>query len=238
MPKMNEYDPSRAWRCAIVSLSSFSGLSHFSVLVAQVLFFRSPPVGNGVLMTLSMVIFFASIMLWCSSALLNQFMSTFRKYHRNTSGRSKLELGAVLAVIWTSTLPTVLHLFKSRPSVQLGYTVLLASAFLGSVLDYVASSLDSSLIRIRLPYHCTSLGLLCLAPAAQALVETRPAGPTLAGEFIRMVVRNCLGAAIYLTSPLERFNVPPRLQPSLCVMYLCVIYSLVIYSKALMQVFV
>ncbi|KAJ5556737.1 hypothetical protein N7494_000652 [Penicillium frequentans] len=235
---MNEYDPSRAWRCAIVSLISFSGLSYFSVLVAQVLFFRSPPVGNGVLMTLSMIIFFASIMLWCSSAFFNQIMSTFRKHHRTTSRRSQLELGAVLSVIWTSTLPTVLHLFKSRPSVQVGYTVLLASAFLGSVLDYVASGLDSSLIRIRFPYHCTSLGLLCLAPAAQALFETRPANPTLATEFIRMVVKNCLGAAIYVTSPLERFNILPRLQPSLCVMYLCVIYSLVIYSKALMQTFV
>ena len=189
-------------------------------------------------MTLSMVIFFASIMLWCSSALLNQFMSTFRKNDRTTSRRSKFELGAVLAVIWTSTLPTVFHTFESRPSIQLGYTVLLASAFLGSILDYIASSLDSSLIRIRFAYQCTSLGLLCLAPAAQALVETRPASPTLATEFIRMVVKNCLGAAIYLTSPLERFNVLPRLQPSLCVMYLCVIYSLVIYSKALMQVFV
>ena len=185
-----------------------------------------------------MIIFFASIMLWCSSAFFNQIMSTFRKHHRTTSRRSQLELGAVLSVIWTSTLPTVLHLFKSRPSVQVGYTVLLASAFLGSVLDYVASGLDSSLIRIRFPYHCTSLGLLCLAPAAQALFETRPANPTLATEFIRMVVKNCLGAAIYVTSPLERFNILPRLQPSLCVMYLCVIYSLVIYSKALMQTFV
>jgi hypothetical protein len=188
------------------------------------------------LMTLSMVIFFASIMLWCSLTLLNQFMSTFRKHPRTTSRRSKLELGAVLAVIWTSTLPTVLHLFESRPSLQLGYTILLASAFLGSFLDYIVSSLDSSLIRIRFPYHCTSLGLLCLAPAAQALIETRPASPTLAAEFIRMVVRNCLGATIYLTSPLERFNVLPRLQPSLCVMYLCVIFSLVTYSKALMQI--
>jgi hypothetical protein len=56
------------------------------------------------LMTLSMVIFFASIMSGCSSTLLNQFMSTFRKHPRTTSRRSKLELGAVLAVIWTSTL--------------------------------------------------------------------------------------------------------------------------------------
>ncbi|KAJ5543868.1 Hly-III-related protein [Penicillium frequentans] len=235
---MNKYGPVGVWRCAIVSLISFSGLSHFSVLVAKILYYHFPPVGSGVLMTLSMMIFFTSIMLWCSSTLLNQFMSTFRKHPRTTSGRSKLELGAVLAVIWTSTLPMVFRLFESQPSVQLGYTILLASAFLGSVLDYIASSSDSSLIRIRFPYHCTSLGLLCLAPAAQALIETRLASPTLAVDFIWMVVGNCLGAAVYLASPLERFDVLPRLQPSLCVMYLCVIFSLVTYSKVLMQIFV
>ncbi|KAJ5751567.1 hypothetical protein N7520_008484 [Penicillium odoratum] len=120
-------------------------------------------------------------------------MSNFRKDYSTKSHKPELELGAVLAVIWTSTLPTVIHLYETQPSIQLGYTVLLACAFLGSVLDYIASGLDSSVIRIRFPYHCTSLGLLRLAPAAQALAETRPAFPTLATEFIHMVLRNCLG---------------------------------------------
>ncbi|KAJ5938422.1 hypothetical protein N7466_001556 [Penicillium verhagenii] len=232
---MGKYHPSNAGHCAIISLISLLGLFYFSVLFAQVLLFHRFMLGNQTLQALSVIAFCASVILWCSLILLDQVLSIFQNGQRTVSRRSEFELGAVLAVIWTSTLPTVLHLFETQPSIQLGYAAILTIAFFVTVAELLTFDSNISVVRIRFPYHCVSLGLLCLVPALQALAENRPAFPSLATEFIHMVMKNCLGAAIYLVSPLERLSFMPRLQPSLYVMHLCLVYSLVSYSRALMQ---
>lgn len=234
MPNMENYHSSGAWHCAVMSLISLFGLSYFSVLFAQTLLFHWSSIGNEILKPVSVIVFCTGVMIWCFLTLL-EVSSTLRRSQRTACRTSEFELGAVIVLIWTSTLPTVLLLFETQPSIQLEYAIILTIAFLGRVLDLVTFNSDRSVVRIRFSYHCVSLGLLCLAPAVQALVEIRPKSPTQATEFIYMVTRNCLGAAIYLIGPFERLNIMPSLQPSLCMMHLFLVYGLISYSRALIQ---
>ncbi|KAJ5938485.1 Hly-III-related protein [Penicillium verhagenii] len=132
---MGKYHPSNAWHCAIISLISLLGIFYFSVVFAQVLLFLCFKLGSPTLQALSVIAFCASVILWCSLILLDQVLSIFQNGQYTASRRSEFELGAVLAVIWTSTLPTVLHLFETQPSIQLGYAAILTIAFFVTVAE-------------------------------------------------------------------------------------------------------
>jgi predicted membrane channel-forming protein YqfA (hemolysin III family) len=209
------------------------GLSYFSILAAQVLLFHFLPKRCQLLGLLSVIVFSIGVIIWCLSTVLPQVMSTVRG-SRGASWQ-KFELASVLVLIWASTLPTIALLFEGQPLLQSGYFVMLTITCIGGVFDTLSCNPDISAVQTRFPYHCVSLGLLCLAPAIQALTETRPTFPTLATDFIYMAFRNSLGAAFYLIGPLERSNGVFRLRPSLYVMHLVIICSLVSYSRALMK---
>lgn len=233
---MSSQSHPRVRHCAVVSTIGILGLSYFSILAAQVFLFHFLPKRCHMLGLLSVIVFSIGVIIWCLSTVLPQVMSTVRG-SRGASWQ-KFELASVLFLIWASTLPTIALLFEGQPLLQSGYMVMLTITCVGGVLDTLSCNPDISAVQTRFPYHCVSFGLLCLAPAIQALTENIRTLPTLATDFIYMAFRNSLGAAFYLIGPLERSNTVFRLRPSLYMMQLVIIYSLVSYSRALMKLVV
>ena len=231
---MANEDSSSLRDCAVVSAISIFGLSYFSVLAAQILLFHFPSTRNEIIGTFSATIFSAGVIIWCLFTILSRVILGFQR--NNAATWQKLELGSVLLLIWTSTLPAIILLFEAQPSLRLGYLVILTIVSVGSMLDLFICDPDISVVQIRFPYHCVSLGLLSLAPAIQALTETGSTLPTLAIEFLYMAARNSLAAIFFLIGPLERTNAVSGLRPSLYAMHLVLMYSIVSYSKALMQI--
>lgn len=220
--------------CAILSIISIFGLSYFSVFaVHSIFFFTFPSTPGGIINALSVIFFSAGVITWYLSTLSWRVISVFQGSH--AACWQKLELGGVLFLIWTTTLPAVILLFPTQPSLQLGYLAAFTVITVGNVVDFLVCDTSISVAEARFPYHCASLGLLSLVPAIHSLTENAHNTSALAIEFRHMALRNSLAAGFYLLHPLERTHVLCGWRPSLYVMHLVLAYSLVSYSRVVLN---
>ncbi|CAG8891841.1 unnamed protein product [Penicillium egyptiacum] len=100
----------------------------------------------------------------------------------------KLEFGAILVLIWATTLPSVIVLFRTEPCLQLGYTSAFTVVAVGILVDFVICDPSSYAAQYRFPYSCVSLGLLSLIPTIYALTRTFQNAPSLAIHLGRMAI--------------------------------------------------
>ena len=128
--------------CAILSIISIFGLSYFSVFAVQHLLFHFPSTPDGIINALSVIFFSAGVITWYLSTLSWRVISLFHGSH--AACWQKLELGGVLSLIWTTTLPAVILLFPTQPSLQLGYLAAFTVIAVGNLVDFLAYNISIS----------------------------------------------------------------------------------------------
>ncbi|CAG7964495.1 unnamed protein product [Penicillium salamii] len=114
-----------------------------------------------------------------------------------------------------ATIPSVVLLFSTLPSVQLGYLFSFTLVAVGNLVDFLAWDLSSSVARLRFPYYCTSLCLFSLVLIIHALTGTLSSISPLAVQFGQLCVFGGWRLELY-------------------VMHSILAYSVVIYSQAVL----
>ncbi|KAI2786999.1 hypothetical protein POX_f07352 [Penicillium oxalicum] len=219
--------------CLVISLIDIFGVSYFSLFAIQYLIFNFPSTPADIVKALSVIFFAIGVIGWCLLSLSYRLIACIQRDY--AAYWQKLEFGGVLLLIWTTTLPTVVLLFPTQPLLQLGYLAMFSLVFVGSLVDIFAYDPSITMIRVRFPYYCTSLGILALVPIIHSFTEAPSATPALAIAFGRMAVVNTMGAVFYLLRPLERTRLVSEWQPSLYVMHIALAYSVARYSQAILQ---
>jgi predicted membrane channel-forming protein YqfA (hemolysin III family) len=219
--------------CAILATINIFGLSYFSLFSLQILTVYFPSFPGAITTTLSVIFLSAGVILWCSSSLIYRAITAFQDSEAPEWG--KIESGALLLLIWASTIPAIVLLFESQPWIQLSYVSVYTLIAIGNIVDFLVSDSHASAIQIRFPYYCVFLGLLSVVPAIHAFAE-KPHDPSpLAIAFGRMVIYNALGGAFFLFQPLERIGITDRWRPSLYIMHLVLVYNMVSYSRVVLE---
>lgn len=220
--------------CTIISIIDIFGLSYFSFFSLHCLLFHFPSAPGAIISTLSVIYFSAGAIIWCWLSLIYRVISAIQGVDAAAYWQ-KLELGGLLLLIWTATLPAVVFLFPSQSYLQLGYLASFTVITIGNIVDLFIWDPSISIVRHRFPYHCSSLGLLSLVPAIHALTATPRSSPDLALQFCHMAIMNSLGAILYVLRPLERIGAFPGWRPSLYIMHLVLAYGIVSYSKTALR---
>ncbi|KAJ5500668.1 Hly-III-related protein [Penicillium expansum] len=214
--------------CTILAIISIFGLSYFYLFVIHFFLFHFPRI----LDSLSVLVFCAGVILWCLSSLVYRIL--YASHGRDVAEWQKLELGGALVLIWTTTIPSVVLLFRPQPSLQLGYLAAFTVVAVGTLVDFLVWDPSICAARYRFPYSCVSLGLLSLIPTIHSLTGTFQGPPLLALHFGRVAMWNSFGAVFYLLRPLERVGVVNGWRPSLYVMHLILAYSAVTHSRVIL----
>ncbi|KAJ5500636.1 Hly-III-related protein [Penicillium expansum] len=168
--------------CAILAIISIFGLSYFYLFVIHFFLFHFPSSPGGILDSLSVLVFCAGVILWCLSSLVYRIL--YASHGRDVAEWQKLELGGALVLIWTTTIPSVVLLFRPQPSLQLGYLAAFTVIAVGTLVDFLVWDPSICAARYRFPYSCVSLGLLSLIPTIHALTGTFQ-GPPIIGITLR-----------------------------------------------------
>ncbi|KAJ5531433.1 Hly-III-related protein [Penicillium freii] len=219
--------------CAILAIISIFGLSYFYLFMIHFLLFHFPSSPGEILDSLSVLVYCAGVILWCLSSLVYRIL--YASHGSDAAEWQKLELGGILVLIWTTTIPSVVLLFRAQPSLQLGYLAAFTVVAVGTLVDFLVWDPRICAARYRFPYSCISLGLLSLIPTIHTLTGTFQTPPLLAVHFGRVAIWNSLGAVFYLLRPLERMGVVNGWRPSLYVMHLVLAYSAVTYSRVILH---
>ncbi|CAG7915515.1 hypothetical protein DTO013E5_10136 [Penicillium roqueforti] len=217
---------------AIIATISIFGISYFSLFGLQFLLFHFPSSPAMILNSLSLIFFSGGAILWYLFSLVYRAIAAFND--KDTTDWQILEFGGALVLIYAATIPSVVLLFPTLPSVQLGYLFSFTLVAVGNLVDFLAWDLSSSVARLRFPYHCTSLCLFSLVPIIHALTGTLSSISPLAVQFGQCAMFNALGATLYLLRPLERLCVFGGWRLELYVMHSILAYSVVIYSQAVL----
>ncbi|OQD77354.1 hypothetical protein PENANT_c111G00717 [Penicillium antarcticum] len=217
---------------AILTIINTFGLFYFYLFAIHFLLFYFPTSPDGILDSLSVLAFCAGVIIWCLSSLCYRFLDAFRG--NDAAEWQNLEFAAILVLIWTTTLPSAVVLFRTEPCLQLGYFSFFTVVAVGILVDFLVCDSSACAARNRFPYSCVSLGLLSLIPIIHALTGTSQSPPALAVHFSRVAIGNLLGATFYLLRPLERLGVVTGWQPGLYVMHLVLAYNAVSYSRSLL----
>ncbi|KAJ5775837.1 uncharacterized protein N7511_000848 [Penicillium nucicola] len=217
---------------AILTIINVFGLLYFYLFVIHFLLFYFPSSPDRILDSLSVLAFCAGVIIWCLSSLFYRFLDAFRG--NDAAEWQHLEFGAILVLIWTSTLPAAVVLFRNEPSLRLGYLSAITVVAVGILVDFVVYDSSARAAQNRFPYSCISLGLLSLIPAIYALTGTFQSPPALAVQFSRLALGNILGTTFYLLRPLERLGLVNGWRPSLYVMHIVLAYNAVSYSRYLL----
>ncbi|KZN92355.1 hypothetical protein EN45_025090 [Penicillium chrysogenum] len=218
---------------AIITIINIFVLLYFYLFVIHFLLFYFPSSPRGILDSLSVLVFCAGVIFWCTSSVFYRFLDAFRG--NDAAEWQKLEFGAALVLIWAATVPSVVVLFRTEPYLELGYISAFTVVAVEVLVDFVICDPSCCAVRYRFPYSCVSLGLLSLIPTIYALTGTSESASSLAIHHGRMAIWNSLGATFYLFRPLERIGVVNGWRPSLYVMHLVLAYNAVTYSSTVLH---
>ncbi|KAJ5593574.1 Hly-III-related protein [Penicillium hordei] len=218
---------------AVIAIIDIFGLTYFSLFILQFLLFHFPSSPDAIINSLSVISFSGGWIIWYLSSLLYRTIFAFQG--EDAANLQKFEFGGALILIWASTIPAVVLLFPTQPSIQLGYLFAFTMVAVGNLVDFLACDPAITTARMRFPYHCVSLGLLSLVPTIHALTEALPSPPVLAVQIGQFVICNTLGAAFYMVQPLETIGVFGSWRSSLYVLHLVLAYTAVRYSRAVLK---
>ncbi|CAG7951001.1 unnamed protein product [Penicillium nalgiovense] len=218
--------------CAVLSIINVFGISYFYLFMIHFLLFHFPSSPAEIFVAMSVLVFCAGVIIWCLLSLVYRALHAFQG--NDAVDLQKLEFAGALVMIWTATIPSAVLLFRTQPSLQLGYLCAFTILAVGTLVDFLIwdSSHDA---RYRFPYICVSLGLLSLIPIIHSLTGTPQTSPSLAIHYGRVTMWNTLGAAFYLLRPLERTGAVSGWRPSLYVMHVVLAYSAVTYSRVILH---
>ncbi|CAG8175978.1 unnamed protein product [Penicillium salamii] len=217
---------------AILAIIDVFGFLYFHLFVIHFLLFHFPSTPGAIIDSLSVLAFCAGVIIWCLSSLFYRFLEASRG--NDAAEWQNLEFGAILVLIWTTTLPSVVVLFRTEPCLQLGYLSAFTVVAVGILADFVVCDPSICAVQYRFPYSCVSLGLLSLIPTIYALTRTLQSPPALAVHFSRMAISNSLSTAFYLLRSVERVGVVNSWRPSLYVMHVVLVYNAVTYSRIIL----
>ncbi|CAG8320861.1 unnamed protein product [Penicillium salamii] len=218
---------------AIIAIINIFGISYSTLFVLQFLLFHFPSSPEMIMSSLSLISFSGGAILWHLSSLFYRAISAFNG--KDTTDWQIFEFGGALVLIYAATVSSMVLLFPTLPSVQLGYLFSFTLAAVGNSVDLLARDFGTSEARLIFPYHCTSLCLFSLAPMMHTLTATAASISPLAVQFGRSAIFNALGVAIYLLRPLERLCVFGGWRFELYVMHSILAYSIVLYSQAVLR---
>ncbi|CAG8372271.1 unnamed protein product [Penicillium salamii] len=218
---------------AIIAIINIFGISYSTLFVLQFLLFHFPSSPEMIMSSLSLISLSGGAILWHLSSLFYRAISAFNG--KDTTDWQILEFGGALVLIYAATIPSVVLLFPTLPSVQLGYLFSFTLAAVGNLVDFLARDFGTPEARLIFPYHCASLCLFSLVPMMHTLTATAASISPLAVQFGRGAMLNALVAAIYLLRPLERLCVFGGWRLELYVMHSVLAYSIVLYSQAVLR---
>ncbi|CAG8282462.1 unnamed protein product [Penicillium salamii] len=218
---------------AIIGIINIFGISYSTLFALQFLLFHFPSSPEMIMSALCVICLSGGAILWHLSSLFYRAIMVLSG--KNQTDWQILEFGGALVLIYAATISSVVLLFATPLSVQVGYLFSFTLVAVGHLVDLVAWDVGTSVVRLRFPYHCASLCLFSFVPIMHALAATFPRVPLLAIQLGRTAMLNALGAAIYLLRPLERLGVFGGWKFELYVMHSILAYSLVLYSQAVLR---
>ncbi|KAF3002200.1 hypothetical protein E8E15_000400 [Penicillium rubens] len=137
---------------AIITIINIFVLLYFYLFVIHFLLFYFPSSPRGILDSLSVLVFCAGVIFWCTSSVFYRFLDAFRG--NDAAEWQKLEFGAALVLIWAATVPSVVVLFRTEPYLELGYISAFTVVAIEVLVDFVICD-PSCCVDIR---ECVLLG--------------------------------------------------------------------------------
>jgi predicted membrane channel-forming protein YqfA (hemolysin III family) len=213
----------------VVVLVHLLGISYFMFFLISFLLHHFPTSPDTIYRAQVVTFYCVGVLLWSLCSLIYRTLWIF--FGDNAAYWQKLEMAGTLGLIYATAIPYMAFAYDQQRYFRHGYLFCLAILTVGRITATFAQRSDESDNANHFRRDCAWLGLLVLAPAIQALCQSRGDPPSLAIGLIRFAGWNVLGALCYLARVPERVGMVGKLRPSLYMVHLLLVLNNISYGR-------